>query len=363
MKRTEKYSNSDLINFQNKPLMLFLTQRKYRFFRHFLFLFIFLFILYNRTISEYSEEHHIPILFIVYTFLVLMFYVNMYFLVPTYLMKGKYLLYVFILCLLDFLALIFISGALNTYLSAVGLPNKPISWPNLFESVILSVLLISTSTSIKLFQRWAIDTTRIAELHQLSLKLELNVLKSQINPHFLFNMLNNVKSLTRKNPELAGQVILRISDFLRHQIYGKNDESVSLASELEFISNFLNLEKIRRDNFQVNVDIDTGQEKMNTDNLYVPANLFTTFVENAIKHSVDPFGASSYIFIHFIISEQQMTFICRNSFVLDLVPAKADSGLGLLNIRRRLELLYQSHYSLNISHTTNEYCINLSVPL
>jgi len=355
--------DNNLTNFQNKPLMLFLTEKKYRLFRHFLFLFLFLFFLYNRSFTAYDGQHHIPILVVIYSFLILMFYVNMYLLVPIYLMKGKYILYLFILCLLDFLALIFIRASLNFYLSAFGVPNRPISWPNLVEAVYITVLLISTSTSIKLFQRWATDSVRIAELNQLSLKLELAALKDQINPHFLFNMLNNVKTLTRKDPILAGQVIMRLSDFLRYQVYGKNDENVSLASEVEFISNFLNLEKIRRDNFKVSIDIDTGQEEINIESLVLPPNLFTTFVENAIKHSSDPYSNPSFIAVHFIVSKQAATFICRNSRALDVSVTKEESGLGLFNIRRRLELLYKNRYTLNISQTTNEYSINLSVPL
>jgi two-component system LytT family sensor kinase len=352
-------------NFKNRQLILFLTQKKYRIFRHAIFLTTFLVLLYQGSfLSEYSDQDKLPVLFIIYIFLILMFYANMYILVPKFLMKGQYLLYLLLLFVLDTLGLFLISLTLNTYTSELSILPKSVQWSDHFHGVFLSILLISTSTTLKLFQRWTIDVERIAELKQLSLNQELNALKNQINPHFLFNMLNNVKSLTRKDPMMAGTVILKLSDFLRHQIYGKNDENVLLSGEMEFLSNFLNLEKIRRDHFQINIDMDTELNQIEIDNLRIPANLFTTFVENAVKHSIDPYENSSFIALHFIIGSRQLTFICRNSRAAHIVSRNKDSsGLGLANIQRRLDLLYQNRYSLNISQSEHEFCINLNIPL
>jgi LytS/YehU family sensor histidine kinase len=103
-------------------------------------------------------------------------------------------------------------------------------------------------------QRWTKDNARMAELSNITLNMELNELRNQINPHFLFNMLNNVKALIRTDPEKATTVIMKLSEFLRYQLYENTEEKTSLVTELNFLSNFLNLEKIRRDNLSISID-------------------------------------------------------------------------------------------------------------
>lgn len=358
-----KYSTPH-INHQ-KPI-LFLTQKKYRFLRHSVFLISFFIFLYQGApLHEYNDEHRISMLLIVYAFFVLMFYMNMYVLIPKFLMKGQWPLYVLVLCLLDAAGLYILSSMTATYFPKVDVVLTNERRPDLSYGILISVMFILTSTTMKLFQRWAVDMERIAELNQLSLNLELNALKNQINPHFLFNMLNNVKSLVRKDPALAGEVIVKLSGFLRHQIYGTGDEKVLLRSEIEFLSNFLNLEKIRRDNLHIEIETDDLQENGTLDSIFLPANLFTTFVENAVKHSADSDSEESVIRLSFSIHDSHLLFVCRNSKsskILQLNPAR-DSGLGLSNIRRRLDLLYQDLYTLNISSTPEEYTVTLNIPL
>src|SRR5690606_25869277 len=120
--------------------------------------------------------------------------------------------------------------------------------------IVVCASLISVSTTIKLLQRWLKDNERITELNNITFEMELNELKNQVSPHFLFNMLNNVKALIRTNPEMANTVIIRLSEFLRYKLYENNGERISLTSELEIVSNFLNLEQIRKDNFKVEIE-------------------------------------------------------------------------------------------------------------
>src|SRR6202000_1449787 len=111
------------------------------------------------------------------------------------------------------------------------------------------VLLLLPSTAFRLFQRSILDNQRIAELERISMQSELQQLKNQINPHFLFNMLNNVNVLTQQDPEKASQVLMKLSDLLRYQLYDSSREKVLLTADIRFLTDFLNLEKIRRDNF------------------------------------------------------------------------------------------------------------------
>jgi two-component system LytT family sensor kinase len=202
----------------------------------------------------------------------------------------------------------------------------------------------------------------VAELKSLTLTMELNELKNQINPHFLFNMLNGIKALIRINPEKASVVIITLSEFLRYQLYDNNEEKTSLKAEMNFVTNFLNLEKIRRDNFSVEIGSNTDSQILHT--AVLPPNLFTTFVENALKHSATIREASSHIHININIENERLHFNCINSVDPSFEPTNSkSSGLGLTNIQRRLQLLYQDRYQLRIQSGEKEYHVNLTIPL
>jgi LytS/YehU family sensor histidine kinase len=206
------------------------------------------------------------------------------------------------------------------------------------------------------------DKERITELKNLTYSMELNELKNQVSPHFLFNMLNNVKALIRTNPEMASMVIMKLSEFLRYQLYENNGEKTLLASEIDFLLNFLNLEKIRKDNLQIIFETPIKQTLQNT--TFIPLGLFTVFVENAIKYSVNTNEEETYIKIDLKVENNMLYFNCINSKSID-IPVFDDKkgGLGLVNIKRRLELLYNNQHKLNITSSANEYIVNLIIPL
>jgi hypothetical protein len=184
----------------------------------------------------------------------------------------------------------------------------------------------------------------------------------QLNPHFLFNMLNNVKALIRTDPEKASFVIVKLSEFLRFQLYENNEDKTLLTSEINFLSNFIGLEKIRRDNLSVSLQSNTDQRVLSS--VFVPPNLFTTFVENAIKHSVDLTDTETYIHINIMVENQKLYFTCSNSVSHEYrVADKKNSGLGLVNIKRRLELLYGDSYSLDINAAEHKYTVTLIIPI
>lgn len=223
--------------------------------------------------------------------------------------------------------------------------------------------MVFSSTSIKLFQQWARDTARINELETNSLQLELKELKNQINPHFLFNMLNNVNVLVKKNPEKASAIIMKLSDFLRYQLYDNNQPSVLLLSEIQFLNDFMELEKIRRDDFNFRIAIENEDSNSNMiSQLVLPPNLFTTFIENAIKHSAD-LDHPSKIDISFTIHKRELVFICSNTKPAEPIDGQQKGGLGLVNTRRRLDLLYAKDYKLDIDDTDKKYTVTLTLPI
>lgn len=149
------------------------------------------------------------------------------------------------------------------------------------------MLVPFASTAVRLFQRWVFDSCRINEMEKRRLQSELDQLKNQINPHFLFNMLNNASVLTHKDPEKASQVLMKLSDLLRYQLYDSMRDKVLLTSDIHFLTNLLELEKIRRDRFEYMVS-----REGNISSIMIPPFLFVIFVENAVKHNLDAYNAS-----------------------------------------------------------------------
>ncbi|WP_407484749.1 sensor histidine kinase [Elizabethkingia miricola] len=350
----------DVQDIQVNGFIKFLVEDRYRIIRHVIFI-IGLFLLFYssnpKVTSDSSQIYKFYMVLLGWSVFITMFYVNMYILVPYFFFRSKYLLYLLLLIILVAVSLSFISYIINNNTTFKFREDK-----SLYSGIIISTPIILTTTTLKLFQRWIKDKERISELKNLSLSMELDVLKNQINPHFLFNMLNNVKALIRKNPEQATEVLMKLSSFLRHQLYENNDKTTPLTDEINSLSNFLNLEELRRENFTA--VINHNQDIQSFNSIFIPPNLFTTFVENAVKHSVDLADNSTYIIIDFTVENSRLIFTCRNSVSPDLsLEEDRYSGLGLKNIKRRLELLYQNQYSLDIISTETEYIVNLTIPL
>ena len=346
---------------RNHQYIALLTEDRYRVLRHIIVLIsIFTLAFFSGEKKEYASPYDYYGALMGTSIFIAIFYINMYLLVPHLFFKTKYVLYIIVILLLTGLALVGMD-ALQRYLFAayrIAKDDRPIS--ALISKTVQLSLITLVSTSLKLFQRWIKDNQRIYELNNLTLSMELTGLKNQINPHFLFNMLNNVNVLIKTNPEKASTVVLKLSEFLRYQLYENDEEETSLMSETEFLSNFLNLENIRRDNFSFRIDTDI----QNSFNIFIPPNLFTVFVENAIKHSVDIEGGETYVLISLRAANKQLHFTCVNS-----TPAETDhfasqsGGLGLVNIKRRLNLLYKDTYQLTMTDTKKEYIVNLTIPL
>ncbi len=344
-----------------------MVDEKYRILRHVVLLLgVFIIIFYSGQLSEYSGIYRYYRLFCVYIILIITFYVNMNVLVPRYFFKNRYIIYLILLFLLVQICLFTMKFFLNSLLDPmhIGLHHdKNDGSRGFYESTIIIVSIILLTTMIKLFQRWVRDNEKITELNNITLAMELSELRNQINPHFLFNMLNGIKALVRTNPETAMIVIMKLSELLRYQLYENNEEKTLLKSEIVFLINFLDLEKLRRDN--LSVDISPLKDDLSVFNaIFLPPNLFTTFVENAVKHSVNIAGAGSYIKISIEIKENKLYFNCINSIDSEYTSSQdKSSGLGLVNIKRRLALLYGDNYTLEINSIRNEYNVKLIIPI
>ena len=292
------------------------------------------------------------------------FYLNMYVLIPRFFFKGKLATYIILLTLWVF----FMLGSsyyLNFVLWKDYMIGKEIKIASkipvsvaIFSSMVYIVPFIMTSTLIKIFQVWVKDSERMQELERQANESELQALRSQIQPHFLFNMLNSINILVHINSEKASYTITKLSDFLRHLLYQSHEERVFLSSELRFLADYLSLEAMRRDDFTYELTYD----EKNVQGIQIPPNILLILAENAVKHSTDAL-APTYIYIECEQKEGRLYFSVRNSVPLEPNPKHKCSGIGLPNLSRRLELLYGERFSLSQERLPQEYIVTLALPL
>ncbi len=351
----------------NQRAIALLIGPRYRFFRHLILLLALLLFLYSSGATRGgSAEIRAGRLMSIYIGFIIMLYTNMYLLVPLFFFRGKYLHYFGMLAATVYLVLLLISLVLDNYFlrttSNADCILEDEEQLGLYTGGLICIAIILVTTAFKLFGRWIADREKMAEMNNIALKLELDGLRNQINPHFLFNMLNNVKALIRIDPEKASSVIMKLSEFLRYQLYDNKGPAGSLQSELDFLFNLVELEKIRRDNLEISILVDIASEDICRINL--PPNLFTNFVENAIKYSVDLSGNPEKIWISLSVQAHMLNFSCSNTKGPDIWNDDLNrGGLGLSNTKRRLELLYPGSHALECNSSEDLYNVDLKIPI
>ena len=287
-------------------------------------------------------------------------YFNIYFLIPRLLLKEKWFLYFLSIAIL---ACITVGCIAFMQLFLLGFKESMPSFTNtmLFIAFSSSLMVFSMVNAgiatLILFRYWAVSSQRIQELESATLESELKYLKGQINPHFLFNMLNNVNVLLKERRGGASHILHKLEYLLKYQINESSKDKIALSSDIVFLNDFLNLEKIRRDHFDYSINI-IGE----SDYIQLPPLIFIPFVENAVKYSQDS-DNDSYVHITFIIDDKSITFYCENSKPEEGITKKKIGGLGLRNIQRRLELLFPNRYNLDITDEEILYTVNLQLTL
>jgi len=337
----------------------FLVGKKYSIYRHVVMWLILVLVFCSANDSPFYAEPYSTYFKIGFvSFLMVFSYINMYWLVPQYLLKNYFTAYLFGILVFVMISVVIIAVFGDFLEDYYAHSNEVIKFvPKPVASTIIGLVFIAASTAIKLFQRWIADSKKISELVKTGMQSELEQLKTQINPHFLFNMLNNANVLIQKDPEKASQVLMTLSDLLRYQLYDSAQSDVLLTSDIRFLSDFLNLEKIRRDHFDYMVSKEGA-----ISGIQVPPFLFITFVENAIKHSLD-MENPSFVNIYFEVSQSRLNFVCINSMPKNPSPKSEVGGLGLINVNRRLDLLFKGKYSLKTEASNELYTVNLAIDL
>lgn len=197
------------------------------------------------------------------------------------------------------------------------------------------------------------------QLENEKLNAELNYLKSQINPHFLFNTLHNLNALVYAGAKNANDVIIKLSNIMRYMIYESGKERVSLASEINYMNDYIHLESIRLNNsFKLNFTIEGPVEQIKIAPL-----LLITFLENAFKHGVSDQEPDCWITVTLSVTETKLQYGVSNKKIKSVRQNKLKSGFGLDNVKRRLLLSYPDKHVLVVDEADDTYTINLTLQL
>ncbi len=197
-------------------------------------------------------------------------------------------------------------------------------------------------------------------LEQENIKAELNYLKSQINPHFLFNSINLIFGYIDKSNQEARDTLLKFSEILRYQLYETNVTGIRVEKEINYVRNYIALQRMRK-NDKLNVTLDVEEEVRDFD---IAPLLLIFFIENAFKHISSHESLPNHITIRLFVRNENFFFHCDNS--VDLIrekPSYTDSGIGIRNVSRRLELLYPASHELKINEFADRYSVALSLNL
>ena len=278
------------------------------------------------------------------TTLCIAFYVNYLYLTPRLLIKEKNNKEFFIFNTLIIVGFsLFLHYFMGSFQPIKHFPNRETPPPELFfmiRDAFTLVLTAGISTSIRLSIQWGNSEKARKEAEIEKTEAELRNLRSQINPHFLLNTLNNIYALIAFNSEKAQSAVLELSKMLRHILYDNEQPTVNLSEEVKFISNYINLMKIRlQDNVNVLVNINIPDPCTKQ----IAPLIFISLIENAFKHGV---SATMPSFIKIDISAGSSNIICsiENSNYPKPHSDKSGHGIGLEQVEKRLELSYKDHY-------------------
>ncbi len=304
------------------------------------------------------------------------FYLNYFVLVPRFLLHKKQLLFaltvIFALVFSYYTNDIIMRRVHNKYPGNVmAMTKKPVSAKKLERmerrkehrhraenagTVVIVLMGFFISTIARETREWYIQDRERKEMEKQQLISELSFLKSQVNPHFLFNSLNGIYALAIKKSDKTPDAVLQLSELMRHMLYESDREEVELEKEVEYLKNYIQLQKLRMPtdaqvSFETEGDI---SRKMIAPMLFIP------FIENAFKHGVDADGAT--IQIKMLVKGNILTFDMMNR-VSQAKSKDSSSGIGLMNVRKRLDLLYGNRYKLEYKESNGNFVVHLYLNL
>lgn len=272
-------------------------------------------------------------------------WVNHFILIPLFYDKKKYFLYGILL-----IGTIFLASYLKGY--------SPTDWIGVYKMFFFLIYTTGTGMAAFFLRRSILFRRKNDEKEKLQKDMELNYLKEQVNPHFLFNSLNSIYSLSRQQSPETPEVVMQLSELMRYQLESAKKDTVLLKEELEFIENYLLLEEIRLGKRSTIEFVIAGDQ---LDYAIAPM-LLIPFVENAVKHGAQSTNEPSFIDISAATKNTKLHFFVVNSKPTVATESKRE-GMGLKNVRRRLNLLYPNSHALKIDDIEKEYRVDLTIDL
>jgi len=222
----------------------------------------------------------------------------------------------------------------------------------IYGLIILTYYLFTSLTNL------SEKNAKEARLESLVKETELKLLRSQINPHFLFNSLNSISSLTVTDPEKARDMIVKLSDFMRYSLSSRNDHLISLQNEMESLRIYLEIEKVR---FRERLIIEEQVENECLDAM-LPGLLLQPLYENAVKHGVYESNKTVIIKTTAVKNGEHVIITISNTIDQEAIVTRKGAGIGLMNVRSRLELFFGKDAELNISRSENEFTVTVKFP-
>ena len=292
--------------------------------------------------------------------LALIIYITNYLLIPRLLYKKRYIGFV-----AAFLIIIVASGFLKMFLMAQIMQQPGLFGlaadmkTRLYENVISDFFLVAAGAAFKLMYDYSKMQQRLAEVGREKAEAELNFLKSQINPHFLFNSLNSVYFLIDKNNAEAREALHKFSEMLRYQLYEINGDKIPVEKEISYLKDYIDLQKLRTDeNYSVLLNHSPEVKGFSIEPL-----LLIPFVENAFKHISHFKDKTNFIKLDLNRSNGEFHFAIENSKETVQKTKDIHGGIGLNNVKRRLELIYADRHKLEIDNGNNLFKVDLKIKI
>ncbi|MBT1702609.1 sensor histidine kinase [Chryseosolibacter indicus] len=291
----------------------------------------------------------------------LVVYLNYFIFFPRFLVQQKLWKYL-LEFLVPFAIIIFARVHLQRYLIDGYTYQRQYFYSHIYvvELVIVTLFITGFIAMLRFAADWFELMATKREIENERLTAELNFLKAQINPHFLFNTLNNLYYLAYTNSSNTTEVIAKLSQMMRYMIYDSNHDRVPLTKEIEYMENYISLERLRLNN-QIPISFDiTGD----VDRYLIAPFIFITFLENAFKHGVSNTNPKAWVKVGIRLQGNICIYTVENSKITSAKPeAEEKSGIGLQNVQRRLELSYPKRHELKVEDGSGQYKITLTLTL
>lgn len=364
------------VHMQQYPF-IFSDERKYRIRRHFyfwLFWWVFFSLLYAYTagLNLLPDSRRLPVSTVNSIFFMaphmFLSYSLMYFVVPQFILKGKYKSGAALVLLLFFVTACF-SAVVGMYILPgvrawlfpynTSHPDNATFFLSLLGGLRGAITIGGLAASIKLMKYWYVKEQRNLQLQKENVESQLQLLKAQVHPHFLFNTLNNIYSYTQNTAPVAANMVTGLSDLLRFMLYECNQPLVPLSKEIKMIQDYINLEKIRYGN-RLELHLDLPED---TKDIHIAPLLLLPLVENCFKHGTSNMLEQPWINLQVSLRGTQMQMKLMNGKTNQASTETTSTGIGIKNVEKRLALLYPGKHELNILNEEDVFIINLKVEL